>query len=152
MTPAVATPCFPAMGSEAIAKARRIEAAGLCHPQVSIKTSHLFHAGTYARTIRIPAGVVLTGALIKRATVLSLSGHATVLIGDDSIELCGYHVIPASAGRKQVFLAHADTELTMIFPSSATTLEEAEAEFTDEAHLLMSRRRADRDSITITGE
>ena len=42
-------------------------------------------------------------------------------------DLCGYHVIPASAGRKQVFVAHADTDLTMLFPSHAATVEDAEA-------------------------
>lgn len=152
MIPAVHAQHFPAMTDEAIAKARRIEAEMLMFPQLPLHTAHLFHAGTYARTIRIPAGAALAGALIKRATMLILSGHATVFIGDETIELCGYHVIPASAGRKQVFLAHADTELTMIFPTSATTVEQAENEFTDEADGLISRQHAHLDSVTITGE
>jgi hypothetical protein len=140
------------MSDEALEKVRRLEAEMLAQPQAEITTNHVFHAGLYARTIRIPAGVALSGAFITRATLLIVSGECTVFTGHDTLQLRGYHVIPASAGRKQVFLAHADTELTMLFPSSATTVEEAEAEFTDEAHRLMSRRHSDRDSIAFTGE
>lgn len=124
----------------------------LAMPQIHIPTSHVFHAGTYARTIRIPAGAALTGALIKIPTMLIVSGQVTVFIGGETLELCGYHVIPASAGRKQAFIAHADTDLTMIFPTKATTVEQAENEFTDEAHLLFSRQHLDTDTTIVTGE
>lgn len=149
---AVAENRIPAMSSEAIDKARRLEAKLIGLPQVPTKTSHLIHGGLYARTIHIPAGAVLTGTLIKLATVLIVNGDVTVFTGGDTLDLCGYHVIPASAGRKQVFLARADTDLTMLFPSRAATVAEAEAEFTDEAHLLLSRQRDDLDQTTITGE
>jgi hypothetical protein len=134
------SPSLPAMSVDALEKVRRVEACLMEMPQADIPTAHLLHAGLYARTIRIPAGVVLTGALIKLATVLVLSGRATVYTGNEALELCGYHVLPASAGRKQVFVAHEDTDLTMLFPSTALSVEDAEAEFTDEAHLLLSRR------------
>ena len=120
-------------------------------PQINLVTHHVLHAGMYARTIRMPADTVITGALIKIPTVLILSGDATV-ISDETIRLSGYGVIPASAHRKQVFIAHADTDLTMIFPTNAKTVEEAEAEFTDEVDLLISRARGERDVIIITGE
>lgn len=154
MTTALATsaPHLAPMSPEAVDKVRRLEASLMDMPQVAACTEHLFHGGMYARTIHIPAGAVLTGALIKLATVLIVSGECTVFTGGDTLELRGYHVIPGSAGRKQVFLAHADTCLTMLFPSNATTVAEAEAEFTDEGHLLLSRQRADLDSIIITGE
>lgn len=141
---------LPAMRPEAVARVRELEARVLEAPQTEIETWHVLHAGMYARTIRIPAGVVLTGALIKRATLLVFNGHASVFIGDDEIELAGHHVIPASAGRKQAFIAHADTDLTMLFPTTATTVEQAEAEFTDEAERLMSRHGVNH--VTITGE
>lgn len=142
----------PAMTPQAIDRVRALETRMREVPdQVPITTHHLIHAGLYARTIRIPAGVVLTGALIKRATVLVVNGHATVHVGDGSIELAGYQVIPASAGRKQAFFAHEDTDLTMLFPSQAETVEAAEAEFTDEVDLLFSRNGAP-NTITITGE
>ncbi|MFU2088159.1 hypothetical protein ACLQ84_23620 [Bordetella bronchiseptica] len=144
-------PHLPAMSAEAIDRVRRLEGALAELPQVEIPTAHLFHAGVYARTIRIPAGVALTGALIKVSTVLVFSGHATVFIGGEAVELHGYHVIPASAGRKQAFVAHADTDLTMLFPSEARSVAEAEAEFTDEADLLLSHQQG-AETITFTGE
>ena len=119
--------------------------------QVAIQTHHHFHAGLYSRTIRIPAGVMITGALIKIPTLLIVSGHVSVFIGGKSIELVGYHVVPGQAGRKQVFLAHADTDLTMTFATLAKTVEEAESEFTDQPTALMSRQQSN-DLITTTGE
>ena len=142
---------LPAMPAEAIERVRRLEGALAELPQVEIATAHLFHAGVYARTIRIPAGVALTGALIKVSTVLIFSGHATVLIGGEVVELHGYHVIPASAGRKQAFVAHTDTDLTMLFPSEARSVAEAESEFTDEADLLLSHQQG-AETIIFTGE
>lgn len=147
----ITTPSFPAMSAADVEKVGRLEANLRDMEQVPIQTTHHFHAGLYARTIRIPKGVVITGALIRIPTMLIVSGHVTVFIGGDTIELRGYHVLPASAGRKQVFLAHADTDLTMLFPSRAETVEEAEAEFTDETELLMSREQPGNLTIT-TGE
>lgn len=130
---------IPAMNAEAVNKVRDIENMLRTLPQADIHTDHLIHAGMYSRTIRIPAGVILTGALIKIETVLVFSGKATVYVGDRIMELEGYHVLAASAGRKQVFVTHEDTWLTMIFPSQARSVSEAESEFTDEAEMLMSR-------------
>ena len=146
-----AVPILPAMSAADVDKVGRLESQLRAAEQVPISTTHHFHAGMYARTIRIPAGVVITGALIRISTMLILSGHATVFIGGETIELVGYHVLPASAGRKQAFIAHADTDLTMLFPTCATTVEEAEAEFTGETDLLMSRQQPGNLTI-ITGE
>lgn len=119
--------------------------------QVEIPTDQLIHAGMYARTIEMAPGVVLTGALMKRATVLIVSGHARMLAGAEWVELDGYTVIPASAGRKQVFESIDRTWITMMFPTQAKTVEEAEAEFTDDCDRLLSRRQ-DANTIRITGE
>lgn len=144
-------PAIAPMTPEAIDKVRQLEARTAELEQVEIPTDHVLHGGMYARTIKIPAGVLLTGAHIKRATMLVISGHVTVFVGEGSIEIAGYQVLPASAGRKQAFLAHADTFVTMLFPSEAASIEAAENEFTDEADRLLSRRQAC-ESITITGE
>ena len=140
------------MHDEAIAKVRAFESIQLAQPQRAIDTHHVIHAGMYARTICIPAGVVLTGALIKCATLLISDGDAVVFVGDNCIELVGRHVIPASAGRKQAFFARTDTHLTMVFATDATSVAEAEAEFTDEAEMLCSRGLDAVNHITITGE
>lgn len=131
---------LPAMTNEAIGQARAAETKLLGMPQQTIHTQHSFHAGMYARTATIPAGVAITGALIKIPTLLIVSGHCEVFTGGDVVELHGYNVIEASANRKQVFLAHEDTTLTMLFPTTATTIEQAEDEFTDEADMLQTRQ------------
>ena len=146
-----ATPSLPTMTSRDVEKVQGLEAHLIGIEQVAIQTRHHFHAGLYARTIRIPAGVMITGALIKIPTLLIVSGHVTVFIGGKSIELHGYHIVPGQAGRKQVFLAHADTDLTMTFATQAKTVEEAESEFTDQPTALMSRQQSN-DLIITTGE
>ncbi|QII84251.1 hypothetical protein G3T20_05765 [Bordetella hinzii] len=150
---AAPAPHIPAMSPDAIDRAQRLTEASLMLPQVEIQTQHVLHAGIYARTIRIPAGVLLTGVVIKVPTVLVFDGHCTVYVGDDkTVELAGYHVLPAEAGRKQVFLAHADTMLTMMFPTDARTVTEAESQFTDEADMLLSRQQDAAQIELITGE
>lgn len=142
----------PAMPDAAIAKVQALESALIEMPQVEIRTHHVLHGGMYARTIMIPAGVMLTGALIKVPTTLIVDGECHVFVGDHTAHLEGYHVLAASAHRKQAFMAVRDTMLTMIFATSATTIEQAEQEFTDEAHLLMSRQDGHVNTIIITGE
>ena len=128
------------MSPEAIDRVTRLEAEVLKLPQVSIPTSHVFHAGMYARTLTVPAGVVLTGALMKIPTLLILDGDALVTTDQGTVRMTGHHVLSGAAGRKQACLAITDTHATMIFPTSAKTIEEAEAEFTDETDKLFSRR------------
>jgi hypothetical protein len=148
--PATRAPSLPAMSGAAVDKIRALEQINLQQEQTPIVTHHLIHAGMYHRTIKIDAGVVLTGALIKRATTVTVSGDALVSTGDYAVRLVGYHVLPASAHRKQAFLANTETHITMCFPTKAKTVEEAEAEFTDEADLLFSR--TGENVINITGE
>lgn len=144
-------PALPAMSDADICNVSLAESHLRSLEQVPIKTTHHFHAGMYARTVCVPKGIIITGVLIRIPTMLIISGHATAYIGGGEIELCGYHVLPGSAGRKQMFFAHEDTYLTMIFPSKANTVEEAEAEFTDEIDLLVSHQQTD-DLVFITGE
>ncbi|MCE1001830.1 hypothetical protein [Pseudomonas sp. NMI1173_11] len=142
---------LPAMTNDEVAKVRVLESHLAQLEQVPITTQHHFHAGLYARTIRIPAGVMLTGALIQIPTLLVVSGHVTVFIGGQARELAGYHILPGQAGRKQAFLAHADTDLTMAFATLAKTVAQAEEEFTAEADLLMSRQQGG-DSVFVSEE
>jgi hypothetical protein len=141
-------PSLPAMTPEQVASVRSLESALRNMAQVDLLMEHLFHAGMYARTIAVPAGVLLTGALLKRATTLVISGDVTVYVGDDCERLTGHHVLPGSAGRKQAFVSHALTHLTMLFPTQAKSVAEAEAEFTDETALLEHGTQR----VVITGE
>lgn len=144
-------PSLPAMTSADVGKVSRLETSIRALDQVAIQTTHHFHGGMYSRTIRIPKGVILTGALIRIPTLLVVSGHVTIYAGGEPFDLAGYNVLPGSAGRKQVFIARQDTDLTMAFPTKAKTVEEAEAEFTEETNLLMSHEQ-DGDIIIFTGE
>lgn len=136
---------------EALKRINDVEGFLLGLDQVEVPTGHVIHAGMYARTIVMQPGVVLTGALMKRATLVIVAGFAVVNSGDEWIELHGYNVIPASAGRKQIFVARSEVSITMVFPTQAKTVEEAEAEFTDDATRLLSRRQ-DANTVVITGE
>lgn len=131
-------------------RALEVETAKL--PQVMLTTEHILHGGMYARTVTIPAGVVITGALIKVATMLIVSGHCRVYLDGKAKEVTGYNVFAASAHRKQAFFAITDTVLTTVFPCEADSIVKAEDEFTDDAHLLISRKDDAVNHITITGE
>jgi formylmethanofuran dehydrogenase subunit D len=89
---------------------------------------------------------------VKIPTTLVINGDVTVYANEDEIRVTGYQFIPASAHRKQAFSTHSDTLLTMVFPTNAATIEEAEDEFTEEAALLMSRGSDAKNFINITGE
>jgi hypothetical protein len=121
-------------------------------PQIPISTEHLFHAGMYARTVRLIPGMWMMGSLIKLATVLIVHGDCAVIIGDELIELRGYNVIPGCAGRKQLFLTRGPVEMTMLFPTSVQSVVEAEDLVFAETDQLASRKDGSRDTVTITGQ
>lgn len=141
-----------AMDANSIDRVRELEQIVLSAPQVETPTTHTLHSGVYTRTIMISAGVILTGALIKIATTLIVCGDVAVYVGDKSIRLNGYNVYAASANRKQAFVAYTDTYITMIFKTYVKTVEEAEEQFTDDAHRLMSRHTDALNNFIITGE
>jgi hypothetical protein len=122
------------------------------YEQLPIKTDHVIHAGMYLRTITMPPGTALIGTLIKRPTAVITVGSAKVLVGQDWVDVDGYRVLPASANRKQVFVSCGPFIVTMAFPTSAKTVEEAEADFTDEIEDLLSRKQEAMNTVTITGE
>lgn len=131
---------LPSMSNDAIERVRKLEEASLQRPQVRLKTQHDFHAGVYIRTISIPAGVVVTGVLIQIPTVLIVSGHVAVLTETGVEEVQGYKIFLGEAGRKTAVYALEDTHISMLFSTNATTVEEAEEEFTAEGDLLASRK------------
>jgi hypothetical protein len=112
---------------------------------------HLIHGGMYARTLTMPPGTWLIGAHLRVPTIVVTVGTGWVHIGTGWAEVMGHKVVDGAAGRKQVFVADGPLVITMLFPTQAKTVEEAEAEFTDEAELLLSRRQ-DLNSTVITGE
>lgn len=141
---------IPPMAPEAVEKVRKLTEELKNKPQITLKTRHIFHAGVYSRTITLPANTLLTGALIKRSTLVIIQGTSDVFLGDRTVRVSGYNIIPASAGRKQAYRTYTETTITMLFATDAKTIQEAEKEFTDEYEDLMSTW-CDNDLI-ITGE
>ena len=122
-------------------------------PQIEVATEHLLHGGMYARTIRRGPGVVAVGSIILRATVLIVCGDCSLVDGDGRVHrFTGYSVLPGMAGRKSLSLTHSEVQMTMIFPTSAKTVEEAENEIFGEAEDLMSRKDGSKDTFVVTGE
>ncbi len=148
---APAQDAIPAMSDEALSLVRGLEAEALQHPQEELITDHVIHGGVYLRTLTMVPGSILTGALIKINTTLIVSGDATIFMDGDTFRFTGYHVLPASAGRKQAIMAHEATTLTMLFATEATTVAEAEAEFTDETDMLASKSGDNSNTILVTG-
>jgi hypothetical protein len=148
----LATPgsAIPATSAEALEHIGAAEAKMRAMPQIHLQTRHVLHAGMYARTIHVQAGVAFISVLIKVPTVLIVHGHCRVFAGESWRDLEGYNVIPACAGRKMVYITFAATDITMVFPSKAKCVEEAERQFTDDPETLLSRHCAD-DIVTITG-
>lgn len=136
------------MQQEAIDKIRAVEAKMKELPQIDIATKHLIHAGIYSRTVVIPGGAAITGVLVKRSTILNITGDVIVYTGGEPIHFLGNNVVACSPNRKQAFMALDETTLTMSFATDAKTVEEAEAEFTDETDLLVSRHSENQTIIT----
>lgn len=140
------------MSAEAVDNVRRLEAEVLKLPQVDLAYDHVLHGGMYARSTMLPAGMVLTSVPIKIATILIVQGEGLIYVGSERpLHVSGYTVLPASAGRKSAIYAQSDLWMTMLCPTEAQTVAEVEAELTDEADRLASRRAAAGNQARITG-
>jgi len=142
---------LPPATAQALEKIIALESKVGEMPQKRWQIEHVLHGGMYSRTCRLERGDLIVGAQIKVPTQLVIHGSAYVFAGEKWFAIEGFQVIAASAGRKQVFLAVGDTEITMIFPTQAKTVAEAEAEFTDEASRLQTQCSDGNDLVTITG-
>ena len=83
---------------------------------------------------------VTIGSLINKATILIVNGPCSMLIGDKRVDLEGYNVLAGLPGRKSMSVTRGPVEMTMICPTSAVSVEEAENEIFAEADMLVSRR------------
>lgn len=149
---AIFAPTLPATDEGLLPSIEAVQDALLKREQVPIPTQHTLHAGMYARTITMPAHTILVGTLIRIPTLVLTVGSAKVLVGRDWADVDGFQVLPAEAHRKQVFVSRSAFIITMIFPTKANTVREAEDEFTSEGDLLLSRRQPSMSMARITGE
>lgn len=120
----------------------RLEAAMLEAPQVAIETSHVLSGGVYARTIRIPAGTLLTGLVHKHDHVNVCVGDITVWTEQGMKRLTGHNVLPTKAGAKRAGYAHADTYWTTLSRTDQTELAAIEDEQVENVDRLQTRQQA----------
>lgn len=120
-------------------RVRELEQAMRSLPQVMLDTQHMLHGRMYARTVFIPAGTVLTGALTDRDNICIVNGDITVTTDHGVMRLTGYHLLPAIQGYKRVGYAHGDTYWTTLIHTDAATVSEAEEDLTSEPEVLQSR-------------
>ncbi len=126
-------------GAATPAQVAALEDQLLVLPQVQIDTTHVIHGGMCARTIQIPAGIMLTGALLNHDNICVVHGDISVTTDEGTQRLTGYHVLPASAGRKRAGVTHGDTWWTMVWRTDETDLAEIEDAMTPESDRLQSR-------------
>ena len=140
------------MSQEDIAAAVEAEEILAELPQVeSFETWHTLHGGTYTRTVKLKKGEAIVGALIKVPTTLIIHGSMHLYIGNKVEEIDGFSVIVAGKNRKQIMYALEDTYVTMRFYTRATSVQDAEKEFTDDADRLVSRLETSINHIIIGG-
>ena len=133
-------------GMPSVEAVRELESHLLALPQVDLSTTHVIHGGMCARTIMIPAGNVLTGALTNCDNICILCGDITVTTDEGTKRLTGFNVLPASAGTKRAGVTHSDTWWSMVWRTDLTDIEAIEDELTDESAMLQSRRSSAKDT------
>lgn len=148
---ALPTASLSASSPDTLAKVERVADLVRRVEQVGVVTEHVIHGGMYSRTVRLGAGIVATGTLMKVPTLLIVHGDLDMLAGNERIEIRGYGVLAGSVGRKALFVTLSEVQMTMVSATKAQTVEEAERELTDEHEQLMSLR-SESDTILITGE
>lgn len=117
----------------------RLEEEALQLPQIDLGTMHVLAGKVYARTIFIPKGCALTGALHKRDHVNIVSGDISVTTDEGVKRITGFAVLPTKAGMKRAGVAHEDTYWTTVCFTEESDLQAIEDDLVHDAHLLQTR-------------
>ena len=89
---------------------------------------HLFHAGCYVRTMRVPKDKVFVSEQMRIATVLIVSGDCAFTDTETAVRITGYKVLTGAPMRQSIVRTFEDTVFTAFFATNAKTQDEAEAE------------------------
>lgn len=113
-----------------IQKVLRLEAEIAAMPQVELETVHHFSPGLYARELRIPAGVVLTGKIHRTEHINVVSAGRMVVYSEDGgvREICAPFTFISKPGAKRVGIALEDTVWTCFHATSETDLDKLESD------------------------
>ena len=106
----------------------KLQAMMIKAPQKDIEVFHQFTPGLYSRTIIIPAGVCLVGALHKTEHQFVVSaGRCICVIHNDREEMTAPHFGVTYPGTKRVIYAMEETVFTTFHPTNETDLKVIEA-------------------------
>ena len=133
---------IPSCTASELAKVREFNSALREFPQAEVPTDHFVHAGCYARSCVVKAGVVMGAVEIIVPTILIVSGHCIIYNGGKKEEINGYVVLRGAPHRQVVIHAFTDTYMTMLYATSKTNPDECEEEFTDQTDELITRRKS----------
>ena len=98
-------------------------------PEPERVTEHAFVAGMYLRRFSMGPRILVVGRMHRHESVLIvLKGAMTVWSGGSVYHVAAPHQILSPAMCKRVVLSHTSIELLNIYPTKATTVEEAERE------------------------
>jgi quercetin dioxygenase-like cupin family protein len=94
-------------------------------PQVELKTQNDFVSGLYARTIFIPRGTTLVGAVHSSENFLFIrEGSITIWTDGHEHHFKAGDLVLSKAGVKRVGLAHSDVVLTTVHPNPENITDE----------------------------
>lgn len=104
-----------------------LEAEILNHPQVDMPIDHDFCDGIYARTMHIPAGTILTGAIHKEESFfLVRSGRLIVTTDDGTIEVGPGFMSVTKSNTKRAGIAITDVDVTTFHANPKNETDPAE--------------------------
>jgi|CXWL01.1.fsa_nt_gi quercetin dioxygenase-like cupin family protein len=96
-------------------------------PQVDLKVEHFNIRGVYVRSLFIPAGHVLTGAIHNHECInIVAMGDISVTDGDNETRLKAGFISVSKAGTKRAGYAHEDTVFITVHRTDLTDIAEIE--------------------------
>lgn len=99
-------------------------------PQVDIPVKHYFSDGVYAREIKIPAGVILTGEIHKFRQLNILSfGEMSVYVEQGIQRVIAPFTIVSPSGTKRIAYTHTECVWTTIHGTDETDVDIIKAKF-----------------------
>ena len=102
----------------------RLEAELLKLPQIDMPVAHDFCAGLYARTLYIPAGTVLTGAVHRGESFFLVRRGDLIVSTDDGLRLLHAGDMSVSkVGTKRAGVALTDVEVTTFHANPTNEME-----------------------------
>lgn len=132
-----------ALEAEARAQIVRLEQEIREHLQpVEFETTHTYGPGFYGRSIKIPAGTVLTGKVHATEHIFMVTkGDITVVTEEGSKRVqAGYQAV-CKAGLKRAGFAHEETVCTNIHITAETDLVKLEAALIEPEHVALEAQK-----------